>query len=188
MLPAQPTVKPSSLVPSRLTRSRPATSEASSSLAPVRPCSSETVKRSSSGPCGSSGSSDTASAAATPIPLSAPSVVPSARTQSPSTRTSMRPSRGSNGLAGSRSQTMSRWAWRTTTCALSRPEEAGTRTTTLPSSSTVASRDRAAAHASTCARACPSAFDGRGISVSSKKRSQTSAGSSPGGGALTVAA
>ena len=49
----------------------------------------------------------------------------------------------------------------------------------------VRSSDRAAAHASTCSRTGPSAFDGRGISVSSKKRSQTSAGSSPVGGALT---
>ncbi len=84
-LPAQPTVSASSLVPSRLTSRRPVTSEASSAFAPSRPCSSDTVKRSSSGPWAISGSSATASAAATPMPLSAPSVVPSATTQSPST-------------------------------------------------------------------------------------------------------
>ena len=76
-LPAQPTVSASSLVPSRLTSRRPETRDGSSAFAPSRPCSSETVKRSSSGPWAIPGSSATASAAATPMPLSAPSVVSS---------------------------------------------------------------------------------------------------------------
>ena len=41
----------------------------------------------------------------------------------------MRPSAGSFGLEGSRSQTMSRWPWSTTVGAASRPGLAGTRIT-----------------------------------------------------------
>ena len=94
-LPAQPTVIEASLVPSRFTRRRPVTSAGSSAFAPSSPCSSDTVRRSSSGPCESAGSSAAAIAPATPMPLSAPSVVPSASTQSPSRATWIRPSRGS---------------------------------------------------------------------------------------------
>ena len=54
------------------------------SEAPVSPVSSSMVKRNSSGPCATSSLSITASAAATPTPLSAPRVVPSAFSQSPS--------------------------------------------------------------------------------------------------------
>ena len=83
------------------------------------------------------------------------------------------------GCSGSRSQTMSRCDWRTTVGAPSRPAEAGTRTTTLPSRPRRASKPRAAAQARTCSRAGSSCFDGRAIRVSSAKRSQTSAGSRP---------
>ena len=186
-LPAQPTVT-ASLAPSRLTSSRPDTSAASSAFAPSSPCSSETVRSSSSGPCATAGSSASASASATPMPLSAPSVVPSARTQSSSTWTSIRPSRGSNRLSGSRSHTMSRCAWRTTTGAASRPDVAGTETTTFPSASVAVATPRSAAQARTCCCTCSSAFDGRAMRVSSEKRSQTSAGSSPASGELTVGA
>jgi hypothetical protein len=51
--------------PSRLSRSRPDTSDGSSAFAPTRPCSSETVNSSSSGPWATSGSSATAIAPAT---------------------------------------------------------------------------------------------------------------------------
>ena len=178
-LPAHPMVIALSLVPSRLRSSRPATSDASRFLAPSSPCSSDTVKSSSSGPCATSVSSATASAAATPMPLSAPRVVPFATTQSPSTTTSSRPSRGSYGLSGSRSHTMSRCAWRTTVGPRSRPAELGTCTTTLPSSSTADSKRRSAAQRRTCSRASASCFGGRAISVSSEKRAQTPAGSRP---------
>ena len=53
--------------------------------APAMPVSSVAVKSASSGPCSNVSSSNTARIAAAPIPLSAPSVVPSAVTQSPST-------------------------------------------------------------------------------------------------------
>jgi dipeptidase D len=64
-------------------------------------------------------------------PSSAPRVVPSAFSQSPSRTRTMRPSAGSFGLEGSRSQTMSRWPCSETVGALSRPDVAGTRSTRL---------------------------------------------------------
>ncbi len=58
--------------------------DASSCVAPVSPLSSSMVKSSSRGPCATSSASISASMAATPIPLSAPSVVPCAVSHSPS--------------------------------------------------------------------------------------------------------
>ena len=52
--------------------------------APVNPVSSSTVKRHSSGPCSMLSSANMAKAAATPMPLSAPKVVPLAFIHSPS--------------------------------------------------------------------------------------------------------
>ncbi len=186
-LPAQPTVSAPLLVPSRFTSSVPRTSDGSSAFAPSRPCSSDTVKSSSSGPCATSGSSAIAIAAATPIPLSAPSVVSRARTQSSSRTTSIRPSRGSLGLSGSRSQTMSRWDWRTTVGASSRPSLAGTRTTAFPSASTAVSSPCSAAQASTWARTSSSCFGGRGMRVSARKCVQIPRGSSSASVPLTGA-
>jgi len=62
----------------------PCSSPFSRPFAPSMPVSSVAVNRASSGPCFSVRSSSTARIAATPIPLSAPSVVPSAVTQPPS--------------------------------------------------------------------------------------------------------
>ncbi len=178
MLPAHPTViVPCSSPPSRFTSSRPARRPGSSAFAPSRPCSSETVKRSSSGPCSTVSSSPTAIAAATPMPLSAPSVVPLAATQPSSRTTSIGPVRGSCGLSGSRSQTMSRCDCSTTVGPSSRPADGGTRTTTLPSASSSVANAERRAHSSTCSRTCSSCFGGRGIRVSSRKRVHTSAGS-----------
>ena len=70
----------------------------------------------------------------------------------------------------------------------SRPGDAGTRTTTFPSASARASSPRAAAQARTYSRAGPSCFEGREMRVSSKKRSQRSAGSSPASGSTFTAA
>ena len=94
--------------------------------------------------------------AAIATPLSAPSVVPSARSQPSSRTTSIRPARGSFGLSGSRSQTMSRWPWRITVGARSRPGVAGTATTRLPAASRRVAKPCSAAHASTCATAASS--------------------------------
>ena len=176
--PAQPTVIEPSLVPSRLTSSPAVTSPGSSALAPPSPCSSETVKSSSSGPCAISASS---AAPARPRPrfrCRRRSVVPSASTQSSSRTTWIRPSRGSYGLSRSRSQTMSRCAWRTTVGRGVATREAGTRTTTFPAASTAREPVPRFAHARTCARAASSCFGGRAIAVSSSKRPQTSRGSS----------
>ncbi len=83
--PAQPIkISPSSSL-SRFNRISPVMKPFSRALAPVRPVSSSTVNRHSIGPCSISSEARIASSAATPIPLSAPSVVPLARSQSPST-------------------------------------------------------------------------------------------------------
>ena len=111
---------------------RPETMAGSRALAPVRPVSSSTVHRISSGPWTASGSSATAMAVATPMPLSAPRVVPSALTQSPSTRTSMGSFTKSKSTSEFFSQTMSRWPWRITVGADSWPGVAGTFTARLP--------------------------------------------------------
>ena len=78
--PAHPTVTSSSFSESRLSIKLLRNSPGSSSFMPTMDTSSPTVNRASSGPCLSSGSVITASAAATPIQSSAPSVVPSAVT------------------------------------------------------------------------------------------------------------
>ena len=83
---------------------------------------------------------------------------------------------------------MSRCDWRTTTGARSRPDEAGTETTTFPSGVDARLERPLAAHASTCSRAGPSAFDGRAIRVSSEKRSQRSARLEPSSASLTAGA
>src|ERR1017187_6062316 len=84
MPPAQPIQSVPSSSPSRFRKYFARSSPAGNSEAPVRPLSSSMVKRNSNGPWATSSLSITASAAATPTPLSAPSVVPSAFNQSPS--------------------------------------------------------------------------------------------------------
>ena len=95
MLLAEPTVSLPSSSLSRFSSVVPVTSDGSSPLAPTPspPTSSPTVISNSSGPCGSDELSARAIIAATPIPLSAPSVVPSAVSQSPS-RTQLDPALG----------------------------------------------------------------------------------------------
>ena len=90
--PAQPTYKSPHSSVSRLSIVRPVNpnASASKSMAPVKPVSSSTVKSASIGGRGlshasgpSSGMESNARAAATPMPLSAPSVVPYAPIQFP---------------------------------------------------------------------------------------------------------
>ena len=150
VLPAHPTVSRPSSSLSRLTRIEPVTSAGSSAFAPSSPTSSATVIRSSSGPCGSDSSSTSAIIAAIATPSSAPSVVPSAFSHSPSRTSAIRPSAGSFGLDGSRSQTMSRWPWSVTTGAFSRPGVAGTRMTRFRPASCCSSKPCCSAHARTC--------------------------------------
>ena len=152
-LPAQPTVIASSLVPSRLTSSRPDDERRVERLRAVEPlllghgeeelerAVRERRPRRSPAP------------RATPMPSSAPSVVPSAATQSPSTTTPMRPSRGSYGLSGSRSHTMSRCACRTTDRrGLATRTSREPRRRRCPPSSTARRSPRSDAHARTCSR------------------------------------
>ena len=131
VLPAQPTVSLASSSLSRLMRIEPSIRPPSRPFAPSRPTSSATVISSWSGPCGSEASSTSAIIAAIATPSSAPSVVPLAVSQSPSISSSIRPSAGSFGLSGWRSQTMSRCPCSTTVGADSRPSVAGTSKTRL---------------------------------------------------------
>ena len=179
VLPAHPTVSFPSSSLSRLTRMRPVTSDPSKAFAPSSPTSSATVIRSSSGPCGSDASSASAIIAAIATPSSAPSVVPSALSQSPSRTRTIRPSAGSFGLDGSRSQTMSRWPWSATTGAVSRPGVAGTRSTRFRPLSWWSSKSCSAAQARTCSITGSSARDGRGMRVRASKCAQKARGSRP---------
>ena len=179
VLPAQPTVSLPSSSLSRLIRIEPFRSEPSSAFAPSSPTSSATVISSSSGPCGSDSSSTSAIIAAIATPSSAPSVVPSAFSHSPSRTSAMRPSAGSFGLAGSRSQTMSRWPWRITVGADSRPGVAGTGITRLRPASCSTSSPCPAAHARTCSIIGSSCREGRAIRVIASKCAQNGRGSTP---------
>ena len=150
VLPAQPTVRRPSSSLSRLRRIEPVSSDPSSAFAPSSPTSSATVMSSSSGPCASESSSTSAIIAAIATPSSAPSVVPSAFSQSPSRTSAIRPSAGSFGLDGSRSHTMSRCPWRMSVGACSRPSLAGTRITRFRPVSCWSSNPCSAAQARTC--------------------------------------
>ena len=190
-LPAHPTVSASSLVPSRLTSIRPETSDASSAFAPSSPCSSETVKSSSSGPC--------CDRVDRPRPPSPPRRRSRCRRRASFPRPSPSRRRRARRFAlpadrtdsfGSRSQTMSRCDWRTTVGAPSRPARG--RNPHDHVALGVGPRVEARAQLPRRGRArvqAPPAFDGRAMRVSSEKRSQTSAGSSPASGSpLTGAA
>ena len=179
VLPAQPTVSRPSSSLSRLSSTDPVSIDPSRAFAPSRPTSSATVISSSSGPCGRAGSSASAIMAAIATPSSAPSVVPSAFSHSPSRTSSMRPCAGSLGLSGRRSQTMSRWPCRITVGAPSRPGVAGTRTTTFPAASCSTGKLRPAAQARTCSTIAASPPEGRGMRVISSKCAQNALGSTP---------
>ena len=110
-----------------------------------------------------SSASRMASIAATPIPLSEPSVVPSAVRYSPSITGRIASLSKSNSVPLFFSWTMSRCDWSTIVGALSRPGVPGLRTTTFPTSSTWWSSPAFSAIARTWARACSSFFEPRGM-------------------------
>ena len=83
--PAQPILISSSSSVSRLSSIVASKCPAFRPSAPVIPVSSSIVNNASRGGCGMSLLSSVANIVATPMPLSDPKVVPSARTQSPST-------------------------------------------------------------------------------------------------------
>ena len=156
---------------------RPLTILGSRPVAPVSAVSSSMVNSSSSGPCTTDGSSAEAMAAATPMPLSAPSVVFLEVTHSPSMTA------GIGSLSKSKvkslffSATMSRWPCRMTIGAFSWPLDAGTATHTLPTESSRTSKPRPVAQLFTWARTRSSLPDGRGMAQRSAKCPQSDFGS-----------
>ena len=148
-----------------------------SSKAPVRPVSSSTVKSASRGPCSTAGSISAASAAAMPMPQSAPSVVPSALTHPSSMRVRMASCSKSNSTSEFFSQTMSMCDWRMTAGRFSKPGVAGLRMTTLPVASLRYSMPWRSANATRKSMIRPSFFEGRGTCVMASNCSQTMRGS-----------
>ena len=173
--PAQPTNISASSSESRLSRIEPLSMPSPRLLAPVRPVSSSTVNRASTGPCTRVLSTITASDAAIPIPLSAPRVVPSARSQSPSTMVLIGIVSKSNDLSFD-SHTISICDCRTTVGASSLPGVAGLLITTLPIASVRTAILLRAAKSRRYSRIFSSFFDGRGTWLISSKIEKTRAG------------
>jgi hypothetical protein len=113
---------------------------------------------------------------AQPMPLSAPSVVPSAVTQSPWTCSRMGSVVKSCLVAAFFSQTMSTWPWMSTGLARSRPGLAGMEISRLPTLSSLQARPRSAAQALNMAWTAASLPDPRGTSLICSKIRQTAAG------------
>ena len=109
-------------------------------IAPVSPVSSSRVKTHSIGPCSMSSLARIASSIATPIPSSAPSVVPFAPIHSPSTYVCMASLWKSKSTSTSFSHTISMWLCSINVLRFSYPEVAGLRISTLPVSSVIVSR------------------------------------------------
>ena len=162
----------------------PRRATASSAFAPSRPCSSDTVKRSSSGPCATRvvvrdghrrRDADAVVGAERRSVGAHPVAVDDERRSAPRAGRTGSPDRARRpcpGAPGGR---------RSARC--SRPADAGTRTTTFPSVvDRRLQRSRARPRRGRARAPAPPAFDGRAIRVSSTKRSQTSAGSSPASG------
>ncbi len=106
---------------------------------------------------------------ATAMPLSAPSVVPSALTRFPSRTSVIGSLAKSCTLPGRLTHTMSRWPCRQTDGRPSRPGEAGLRTTTLPPLSCWCGRRSPFATRITKAWAAASLPDSRGMRESCAK-------------------
>ena len=135
--PAQPMKISPSSSESRFSRISPCMKPFCISKAPVRPVSSSRVKRHSMGPCSMLSSANTASPVATPMPLSAPSVVPLAFNHSPSIHVSIGSFKKSCSTSLRLSGTMSIWACKTTVFLFSIPGVAGFSNKTLPQASVV---------------------------------------------------
>ena len=114
---------------------------------------------------------------ATPMPLSAPSVVPSARTQSPSVYILMPWVSKSNTVSAFFWHTMSRWLCRTMCRLFSIPAVAGLRISTLPTSSVRVSKPQSFPSPMTHSRTCSSFFEGRGMLFNALKKCHKGRGS-----------
>ncbi len=144
-------------------------------FAPVIPVSSSTVNKASSGPCTSESSAITANDAAIPIPLSAPRVVPSACTQSPSIIVVIGVFSKSKSLLFD-SHTISMCPCIINVGACSCPGVAGLLINTLPTASVFTAIPCSAAKSNRYWRILPSFFEGRGTLVIWSKIFQTSVG------------
>ena len=162
MPPAQPMKISPSSSESRFNKIRPLKSLGSSFSAPVRPVSSSTVKMHSIGPCCTVGSAMTARAAATPMPSSAPNVVPLAWSQSPLMTASIGSFSKSWTLSLFFSHTMSVCACKMIVLRSSNPGVAGAFMMTLPQGSTIYSTLCSLAQFSRYSTILPSFFEGRG--------------------------
>ncbi|OQA06322.1 MAG: hypothetical protein BWY66_01927 [bacterium ADurb.Bin374] len=111
---------------------------------------------------------------ATPMPLSAPSVVPFAVTQSPETTGTIGSRVKSCRLAGMRSPTMSRCACKTVTGSSSRPAVAGILTRRFPVWSDRTSKPRRLASDFRYSRRGPSCLERRGNALMSQNACQIS--------------
>ncbi len=113
---------------------------------------------------------------AQPMPLSAPRVVPSAVTQSPSTSRRMGSTAKSCFVAAFFSQTMSTWPWISTGAAFSRPTVAGIEISRLPTASSLQARPRSSAQALNMAWTAASLPEPRGTPLMCSKIRHTAAG------------
>ena len=145
-------------------------------IAPVRPVSSSRVNTHSIGPCSMSVARRSASCIAQPIPSSAPSVVPSAHSQSPSIYVSIGSLRKSISFPSMLSHTMSICDCSMTTGLCSMPGVAGLRIITLPVASTIVSNSNSLPTLSRYSIIFSSCFEGRGIALIFANSSKTIAG------------
>ena len=161
---------------SRFNRISPFMKPSFKANAPVNPVSSSTVNRHSNGPCSMVSSARIASSVATPIPLSAPSVVPLAFIHSPSISVSIGSTRKSCSTSLFFSQTISTCDCKMTVCRFSFPGVAGFLIKTFPASSTLVSRLCFSPNAFKYAIIFSSFFEGRGTWHISAKYLNTPAG------------
>ena len=138
--PAHPINSSPSSSESRFNRISPFINPSFRANAPVSPVSSSTVNKHSNGPCSIVSSARIASSVATPMPLSAPNVVPFAFSHSPSISVSIGSVRKSCSTLLFFSHTMSTCDCNTTVCRFSLPGVAGFLINTFPASSTLVSR------------------------------------------------
>ena len=146
--PAEPITNSPIVSLSMLSSMSPCRVSAERLFTPYMHVSSSAVIRASSGPCSRSPLSITAIMAATPIPSSEPSVVPLARTHSPSIHVSMGSVSKLCVLSSVFCGTMSMCACRTAVLRFLRPDVAGLRITMLPAPSCHASTPCSLAHES----------------------------------------
>mmetsp|Transcript_21017 Transcript_21017/g.49745 ORF Transcript_21017/g.49745 Transcript_21017/m.49745 type:complete len:254 (+) Transcript_21017:1015-1776(+) len=178
--PAHPIVTEPHSSESRLSMTLDLSIDASKSYAPVKPVSSSTVKRHSrGGKATSEPASINARHAAAPIPLSAPSVVPSALIHAPSRMSLMGSFQKSCCTPSLASVTISTCACTRTGGADSPPPEPGLYTTRFPTASCFHSNPSSSAKSLMVCRTFSSPFEGRGCALRVAKFRHRLSGSRP---------